>query len=103
MSPLVLRIRACGSRSGTVTWRPPTERYCSGCKYCGSVRAQVDLRSIHSNSHGYMIKYVPSGAYGWLYILAVDGSEYLIRDCLHGRRSITLTPAHLLGAVAESG
>ena len=59
------------------------------CKYCGSARAQVDLRSIHSNSHGYMIKYVPSGAYDWLYILAEDGSEYLIRDCLHGRRSIT--------------
>jgi hypothetical protein len=68
-----------------------------------SARAQVDLRSIHSNSHGYMIKRVPSGAYDWLYILAEDGSEYLIRDCLHGRRSITLTPAYLLGAVAESG
>ena len=50
-----------------------------------------------------MIKRVPSGAYDWLYILAEDGSEYLIRDCLHGRRSITLTPAYLLGAVAESG
>ena len=79
MSPLVLTISACGSRSERVTWRRPAP------------------------PHGYMIKRVPSRAHDWLYILAEDGSEYLIRDCLHGRRSITLTPAYLLGAVAESG
>ena len=73
------------------------------CKYCGAARAQVDLRQIHSNSGGYVVKLVPPNAYDWLYILAADGCEYLIRECLHGRRSVGLQAAHRLGAVAESG
>jgi PD-(D/E)XK endonuclease len=73
------------------------------CKYCGGARAQVDLRQIHSNSTGYVVKLVPRDAYDWLYILCNDEREYLIKQCLHGRRSITLSPAHLLKAAAESG
>jgi hypothetical protein len=73
------------------------------CKYCGAAGAQVDLRQIHSNSGGYVVKLVPPNAYDWLYILAADGCEYLIRECLHGRRSVGLQAAHRLGAVAESG
>jgi hypothetical protein len=73
------------------------------CKYCGAARGQVDLRQIHSNSGGYVVKLVPPNAYDWLYILAADGCEYLIKECLHGRRSVDLDAAHRLGAVAESG
>jgi PD-(D/E)XK endonuclease len=73
------------------------------CKYCGAARGQVDLRQIHSNSGGYVVKLVPPNAYDWLYILAADGCEYLIKECLHGRRSVGLHAAHRLGAVAESG
>lgn len=73
------------------------------CKYCGAARAQVDLRQIHSNSRGFVVKRVPRDAYDWLYILAADGREYLIRECLHGRRSVNLLAAYRLGAVAESG
>jgi hypothetical protein len=73
------------------------------CKYCGAVRAQVDLRQIHSNSHGFVVRRVPRGAYDWLYILAADGCEYLIKECLYGRRSVDLQAAYRLGAVAESG
>jgi PD-(D/E)XK endonuclease len=28
------------------------------CKYCGAARAQVDLRQIHSNSRGFVVKRV---------------------------------------------
>lgn len=73
------------------------------CKYCGDARTQVDLRQIHTNSTGYVVKRVPPGAYDWLYAVGDDGSEYLIKECLYGRRSVTLRPAYLLGAVAESG
>ena len=32
-----------------------------------------------------------------------DGKEYLLKECLSGRRSVSPQPIHLLGAVAESG
>lgn len=73
------------------------------CKYCGSMRGQADLRQIHSNSGGYVVRLVPEDAYDWLYVLAADGSEYLIKQCFPGRRSITMVAAYRLGAVAESG
>src|SRR5262245_51636352 len=50
---------------------------------------EVELRRIHSNSQGYVVKKTRAGAYDWLYILTADGREYLIRECLAGRRSIT--------------
>jgi hypothetical protein len=61
------------------------------------------LRQIHTDSRGFVVKRVPRDAYDWLYILAADGCQYLIRECLHGRRSVDLLAAHRLGAVAESG
>jgi hypothetical protein len=63
----------------------------------------MDLRQIHSNSRGFVVKRVPRDAYDWLYILAADGCGYLIRECLPGRRSVDLPAAQWLGAVAESG
>jgi hypothetical protein len=71
------------------------------CKYMGGT--QVDLRNIHSNAQGYVVKRVPAGSYDWLYILKADGKEYLLKECFSGRRSVSPQPIHLLGAVAESG
>lgn len=71
------------------------------CKY--SACRHVDLRRIHSNAGGYVVKSVEPDAYDWLYVLRPDGSEYLLRTCHAGRRAVTMQPEHLLGAVAESG
>lgn len=49
---------------------------------------EVDLRRIHSNSTGYIIKKTGLDAYDWIYILKSNGNEYLIKKCLSGRRSI---------------
>jgi hypothetical protein len=73
------------------------------CKYAGGPRRQVDLRRIHSNSNGYVVKRTPPGAYDWLFVLDEAGSDYLLRTCLAGRRSVTLRASDKLGAVAESG
>ncbi len=55
-------------------------------KYTGN--DEVDLRNIHSNSKGYVVKKTKSGAYDWLYVLDSKGNEYLFKECLQGRRSI---------------
>jgi hypothetical protein len=66
-------------------------------------RRQVDLRRIHSNSTGYVLKRMPEGSYDWLYVLDGCNSEYLIKECLAERRSVTLSESDKFGAVAESG
>jgi hypothetical protein len=71
------------------------------CKY--SARREVDLRRIHSNSQGYVVKRVQAEAFDWLYVLRPDSSEYLMKECHAGRRSVTPRAEHLIGAVAESG
>ena len=58
------------------------------CKFAAG--QQVDLRRIHSNSNGYVVKRTKSGAYDWLYVLRGDGAEYLIKECLSERRAINL-------------
>jgi hypothetical protein len=73
------------------------------CKYAGAQRRQVGLRNIHTNAGGYVVKFVQRDAYDWLCILAADGAEYLIQECLHGCNSVNLLPSYRLGAVAESG
>jgi PD-(D/E)XK endonuclease len=73
------------------------------CKFANEPRRQVDLRRIHSNSTGYVVKRTEPDAYDWLFVLDGGGEEYLIKKCLAGRRSVTLTDADKLGAVAESG
>ena len=57
-------------------------------KYAGT--KEVDLRNIHSNSKGYVIKKVQPNAYDWLYIYSADDTEHLIKNCLSGRRAVTL-------------
>jgi hypothetical protein len=71
------------------------------CKYVSG--RDVDLRRIHSNAQGYVVKPGLEGAYDWLYVMRPDGSEYLRRECLAGRRSVTVREVDRLGAVAESG
>jgi hypothetical protein len=73
------------------------------CKFANDRRRQVDLRRIHSNSTGYVVKRALEGSYDWLYILDGANAEYLIKECLAGRRSVTLRDTDMLGAVAESG
>lgn len=50
---------------------------------------EVDLRNIHSNAQGYVVKKSQINSYDWLYVLKSDGAEYLITKCLDNRRSIT--------------
>jgi PD-(D/E)XK endonuclease len=73
------------------------------CKFVNNARRQVDLRRIHSNSSGYVVKRAVEDSYDWLFILDGESSEYLIKACLAGRRSVNLRDADKLGAVAESG
>lgn len=63
-------------------------RYCSG--------DEVDLRRIHSNSTGYVVKKTKENAYDWLYVYKLSQEEYLIKECLSGRRSVKPTSVHLL-------
>ncbi len=58
-------------------------------RYWGGTGRAVELRRIHSNAQGYVVKKTRPGAYDWLYVLTAEGHEYLIRECLAGRRSIT--------------
>jgi hypothetical protein len=71
------------------------------CKFSSS--REVNLRNIHSNSRGYVVKRPRPDSYDWLYVLRPDGTEFLVKECLAGRRSVTPTARHQLGAVAESG
>ncbi|MFO0881990.1 MAG: group I intron-associated PD-(D/E)XK endonuclease [Candidatus Saccharimonadales bacterium] len=57
-------------------------------RYTSNQNGEVDLRRIHSNSKGYVVKKLKTKAYDWLYILRDSGEEYLIKECKPGRRSI---------------
>jgi hypothetical protein len=63
-------------------------------KYTSS--KEVDLRSIHSNSNGYIVKKSQEQSYDWLYILSSDGYEYLYKNCLFGRRSVKPDKKHII-------
>lgn len=59
-----------------------------------SSTTEVDLRNIHSNSNGYVVKKAKQNAYDWLYILFEREDvikEYLLKECFVNRRSISLT------------
>ncbi len=64
---------------------------------------QVDLRRIHSNGAGFVLKRSRASAYDGLYVLNAVGQEFLVKECLSGRRAFHPGPQHLWGAVAESG
>ena len=55
---------------------------------------EVDLRSIHSNSKGYVVKKAMQDSYDWLYVLYMNGEsieEHLLTQCFVGRRSVSLS------------
>jgi len=56
----------------------------------------VELRRIHSNSKGYVVKKTKANAYDWLYVLKNTGEEYLIKKCLLNRNSIKPKSEYLL-------
>lgn len=58
-------------------------------KYLGSKTGGLDLRHIHSNSGGYVVRKPEENDYDWLYIYKNDGKEYLYKECLHSRSFIT--------------
>ncbi len=55
-------------------------------RYTSSI--EVDLRRVHSNSKGYVVKKTVINAYDWLYVLKSTGEEYLSKQCYDGRRSL---------------
>jgi hypothetical protein len=61
-----------------------------------SSEKNVDLRRVHSNSQGYVVKKTRKNVYDWLYVLRPNGEEYLIKQCLDSRRSIHPDTSHLL-------
>ena len=54
-----------------------------------SSNREVDLRNIHSNAQGYVVKKTKCDTYDWLYVLLSTGEEFLVKECLVDRRSIT--------------
>jgi hypothetical protein len=69
---------------------------------------QVDLRRIHSNSSGYVVKRARSGAYDWLYVLKSTGEEFLLRHACRGedpgiRTTVTRSEFPRRGDRADEG
>ena len=65
-------------------------------RYTSCDRGQVDLRRIHSNGTGYVVKKTKPNAYDWLYVLNDRGEQFLLKECLHDRRSWTPDEASVL-------
>lgn len=57
-------------------------------KYCST--NGVDLRKIHSNSKGYVIKLQNEGDYDWLYVYHPEKGQYLQKECVGGRQYFAL-------------
>lgn len=68
-------------------------------RYAGT--GNVDLRRVHSNSKGYVVKKTKDVVYDWLYVLTNDGTEFLIKNCYIGRRSIKPTKDDLFAKVVS--
>ncbi|QQS69103.1 hypothetical protein IPP75_04235 [Candidatus Saccharibacteria bacterium] len=62
---------------------------------------EVDLRRIHSNSKGYVVRKTKEKAYDWLYVLKSNSDEYLIKQCLDNRRSVRPNTSQLLQNVVQ--
>jgi len=73
------------------------------CKFASGRRRQVDLRRIHSNSSGYVVKRAIEGSYDWLYVLDGADLEYVIKECLAERRSVTLRDVDRIRAIEDPG
>jgi hypothetical protein len=60
---------------------------------------EIDLRRIHSNSTGYVVKKTKADAYDWLFV-ATDSSFHLLKECLSDRRSVNLSVLPRLDATS---
>ena len=59
----------------------------------------VDLRMVHSNSKGYVVKKTKENEYDWLYVFysnEVDRTEHLIKECLVNRTGVNVSANNLL-------
>jgi len=50
---------------------------------------QVDLRRIHSNSQGYVVKKY-SGSFDWLFVYSPKLGDFLLKQDLSGRSTVNL-------------
>ena len=48
----------------------------------------VDLRRVHSNSAGYVVKKARENTYDWLYVYKKSGDEYLFLKWFFNRRAV---------------
>lgn len=67
-----------------------------------SSERDVELRRIHSNSRGYVIKKINVPSYDWLYIFRPTGEEFLIKKCLLGRRAIRPLELHRINIIKDN-
>lgn len=56
---------------------------------------QIDLRRIHSNSKGYVVKKY-TGGFDWLFIYHADKGDYLIKESLINRSTININNSYKL-------
>jgi len=59
---------------------------------------EVELRRIHSNSKGYVVKKSKINAYDWLYVYRPNGEEFLIKKCFDSRRALTVKDEYLIAS-----
>lgn len=50
----------------------------------------VELRRIHVNTKGTIVKKTVENAYDWLYVYSPCNGEYLFKQCFHNRSSVNL-------------
>jgi hypothetical protein len=63
---------------------------------------KVDLRRVHSNSKGYVVKKSVGGAYDWMYVFrGPTQEEFLIVEPPFGKRSLKMQENHLLHTVLK--
>lgn len=60
-----------------------------------SSSGRVDLRRIHSNSQGYVVKRNEVGDYDWLYVLTNE-AEYLLKRCFSERSGVKMVEKYKL-------
>lgn len=62
-------------------------------KFCGVTPPLVDLRNVHSNSKGYVVKRSAKDAYDWLYVYRPGYGSYLLKRFVT-RSTITVNASH---------
>ena len=58
-------------------------------KYSSTI--EIDLRSIHSNSQGYVVKKMKNNTYDMIAVYHPEQGLFIKKECLTGRRSIRLS------------